>query len=159
MSQVWKKCSACKKDILLKSRYYQCSVSTCNGVRTGLVFCSVPCFERHLPGARHKDAAAIESFAPSTPTPAAADSSTPVKRIIPAQSKPATASLSSVVVTEGEILVVVSKLKKYISDRSGMNTSQSVMSLLSDRLRKLCDQAIQEAQREGRKTVMDRDFK
>jgi histone H3/H4 len=69
------------------------------------------------------------------------------------------ASLSSAAVTEGEILVVVSKLKKYISDRSGMNTAQSVMSVLSDRLRKLCDQAIQEAQREGRKTVMDRDFK
>lgn len=159
MSQVWKKCSACKKDILLKSRYYQCSVSTCNGVRTGLVFCSVPCFERHLPGARHKDAAAIESFAPASAQPNLLEGGTPTRRIIPSSSQPESVSLSSSAVTEGEILVVVSKLKKYITDRSGMNTSQSVMSLLSDRLRKLCDQAIQEAQRDGRKTVMDRDFK
>jgi hypothetical protein len=155
MSQSWKKCSACKKEILLKSRYYQCSVSTCNGLRTGLVFCSVPCFERHLPGARHKDAAAIESFAPATPSPEPG----PVKRIIPAQTNSTAATLSSSAVTEGEILVVVSKLKKYILDRSGMNTSQSVMDVLSSRLRKLCDQAIQEAQKDGRKTVMDRDFK
>jgi histone H3/H4 len=58
----------------------------------------------------------------------------------------------------GEVLVVASKLKNYIRSKSGMNTSAAVMSALSNRIRQLCDQAIENAKREGRKTVMDRDF-
>jgi len=58
----------------------------------------------------------------------------------------------------GEVLVVASKLKGYIRTKSGMNTSAAVMSALSNRIRQLCDQAIENAKREGRKTVMDRDF-
>ena len=58
-----------------------------------------------------------------------------------------------------EVLVVVSKLKKYIRARSGMNTSDAVVGVLSDHLRSVCDQAIQRATSEGRKTVLDRDFK
>jgi len=62
-------------------------------------------------------------------------------------------------VTEKEILIVASKLKNYIKDRSGgMNTSASVMEALSDKVRALCDEAIQNANQAGRKTVMDRDF-
>jgi hypothetical protein len=61
--------------------------------------------------------------------------------------------------SEGEVLVVVSKVKKYIKDRAGMNTSDSVSSVLSARVRQLCDQAIEEAKNSGRKTVMDRDIK
>jgi hypothetical protein len=61
--------------------------------------------------------------------------------------------------SEGEVLVVVSKVKKYIKDRAGMNTSDSVAAVLSNRLRQLCDQAIEEAKNSGRKTVMDRDVK
>ena len=57
-----------------------------------------------------------------------------------------------------EVLVVVSKLKSYIKARSGMNTSDGVIPVLSDEIRKLCDRAIQNASRDGRKTVMDRDF-
>lgn len=57
-----------------------------------------------------------------------------------------------------EILVVVSKLKAYVKARSGMNTSDSVATVLSDHLRKLCTEAIRNAARDGRKTVMDRDF-
>jgi histone H3/H4 len=60
--------------------------------------------------------------------------------------------------TGGEVLVVASKLKNYIRAKSGMNTSSAVMSVLSDRIRQLCDQAIESAKSEGRKTVMDRDF-
>ncbi len=62
--------------------------------------------------------------------------------------------------TEGktEILVVASKLKSYIKDKAGMNTSAAVMGVLSDKLRQMCDNAIAAAQRDGRKTVMDRDF-
>ncbi len=58
----------------------------------------------------------------------------------------------------GEVLVVASKLKNYIRAKSGMNTSSAVMGALSDKIRMLCDQAIESAKREGRKTVMDRDF-
>ncbi len=57
-----------------------------------------------------------------------------------------------------EVLVVVSKLKKYIKEKSGMNTSGNVAEALSDRIRALCDQAVENARSEGRKTVMDRDF-
>jgi hypothetical protein len=61
--------------------------------------------------------------------------------------------------TGQEVLIVVSKLKKYIRARSGMNTSDAVVPVLSDHLRKLCDEAVANATRDGRKTVMDRDFK
>ncbi len=58
----------------------------------------------------------------------------------------------------GEVLVVASKLKNYIRAQSGMNTSSAVMDILSSKIRGLCDAAIENAKREGRKTVMDRDF-
>ena len=58
-----------------------------------------------------------------------------------------------------EVLVVVSKLKTYIKDKSGgMATSGNVSEALSDKIRELCDQAIETAKADGRKTVMDRDF-
>jgi histone H3/H4 len=57
-----------------------------------------------------------------------------------------------------EILVVASKLKNYIRAKSGMNTSGAVIDVLSGKIRQLCDQAIENAKRDGRKTVMDRDF-
>jgi histone H3/H4 len=58
----------------------------------------------------------------------------------------------------GEILVVASKIKNYIRTNSGMNTSSAVMDALSRKIRKMCDQAIEHAKQDGRKTVMDRDF-
>jgi histone H3/H4 len=64
--------------------------------------------------------------------------------------------------TEGtekhEVLIVATKLKNYIREQSGMNTSSAVVQVLSDRVRQLCDTAIENAKKEGRKTVMDRDF-
>ena len=60
--------------------------------------------------------------------------------------------------SEKEILVVVSKLKSYFRSVSGMNTAGSVAPRLSDIIRHLCDQAIEKAKSDGRKTVMDRDF-
>ena len=60
---------------------------------------------------------------------------------------------------EDDVLVVASKVRKYISDKSGgMNTAASAYEALSDKIRNLCDAAIQVARNEGRKTVMDRDF-
>ena len=60
--------------------------------------------------------------------------------------------------TPREALVVASKLKSYIRTKSGMNTSSAVIDALSSKIRELCDQAIENAKRDGRKTVMDRDF-
>jgi hypothetical protein len=58
---------------------------------------------------------------------------------------------------ERDVLIVVSKLKKYIKDRSGMNTSDAVADMLGDHVRLICDQAIHAAAQDGRKTVLDRD--
>lgn len=57
-----------------------------------------------------------------------------------------------------ETLIVVSKLKNYIKLQSEMNTSGNVTEKLSSIVRRLCDRAIANAKRDGRKTVMDRDF-
>jgi histone H3/H4 len=59
---------------------------------------------------------------------------------------------------EKEVLVVISKLKTYIREKSDFNTAGSVAPKVSDILRNLCDQAIANARKDGRKTVMDRDF-
>lgn len=60
--------------------------------------------------------------------------------------------------SDKEILVVVSKLKAYVKSAADMNTSGNVAPRLSDIIRGLCDEAIQRARADGRKTVMDRDF-
>jgi histone H3/H4 len=57
-----------------------------------------------------------------------------------------------------ETLVVTSKIKKYIKEKSGMSTSSNLADALSDKIRTLCDQAISNAQSAKRKTVMDRDL-
>ena len=58
-----------------------------------------------------------------------------------------------------DVLVVVSKLKAYVKAASGMNTSDGVTEVLSEKLRDLCDDAIERAKADDRKTVMDRDFR
>lgn len=156
----WKPCSSCKKEIGFNTKYYECSVSTCTGSRTGYVFCSVPCWERHVPGAKHRDAAAIEKKSPSqSEYEKSQDNSAPVggqRRII------ASATPSAAMVTkkdENEILVVVSKVKAYIKSQADMNVSDEIMDILSHRIRYFCDQAIKNAQADGRKTVQDKDMK
>jgi hypothetical protein len=145
----WKKCSACKKDISLGAKYFECSVSTCTGERTGYVFCSVPCWEVHLPAAKHRSAGAVEKFAPKTME---------AKRIIvgsaPGSPSPAKSSSSM----SNEVLVVVSKMKQYIRDTSDFNTSEDVNQALSNMIRIACDRAVDKAKASGRKTVMARDF-
>ncbi len=71
-----------------------------------------------------------------------------------------TENLNTTTTHEGasESLIVASKLKNYIRSKSGMNTSGAVIDALSAKVRQLCDQAIENAKQEGRKTVMDRDF-
>ena len=153
-AEFWRKCSTCKKPLAFGSKYFVCSVSTCNGQRTGYVFCSVGCFESHLPGARHKDAYAVEEMAPKSGGVSAADMSrAPARIIVGGKAGPPPPSQQS-----GEVLVIASRLKDYITARSGFNTSGAVMELLSDHLRVLAERAIESARAEGRKTVMDRDF-
>jgi len=57
-----------------------------------------------------------------------------------------------------EILVEASKVKKYIKDKSEMNTAGSDPAVIPDRVRALSDAAIEAARADGRKTVKDRDF-
>ncbi len=57
-----------------------------------------------------------------------------------------------------EVLVVASKIKSYIKQQGDMKTSGNVLNALSDRLRRLCDEAIESARSDGRKTVLDRDI-
>lgn len=158
----WRPCSTCKSPLALGGKHYVCSVSTCNTRRTAYVFCSVECFERHLPGARHKDAFAVEEKTPLQPHPpvsvnSEASARSPQRRIVRPNiekgAKPATAQNAP-----KEILIVASRLKDYILNTSEMNTSASVMDVLSDHIRDICDQAIDQARADGRKTVMDRDF-
>jgi hypothetical protein len=158
----WRRCSACKGPIGLGAIYWTCSVSTCNRKRTGLVFCSVSCWEVHLPIARHRDSWADEQTAPMTPAPAAADTVAPVlkprpkKRIItggPSASSPTPADDVA-----KEVLVIGSRLKSYIRARFGYNVSDRVLAPLSDIVRSACDEAARNAQRDERMTVLDRDI-
>ncbi len=59
---------------------------------------------------------------------------------------------------DSEILVVVSKIKNYIREKSEMNTAGTVADVLSGIVRRICDEAVAHAKQDGRKTVMDRDF-
>lgn len=57
-----------------------------------------------------------------------------------------------------DTLVVVSKVKNYIKKHAQMNTSSSATDALTKIVENACNKAIENARRDGRKTVMDRDF-
>ncbi len=186
----WRVCSSCKKPLAYQSKYYECSVSTCTRKRTGYVFCSVPCWERHLPGARHRDAGAVEKIAPTKQqwmqecsadegSQSSASSSlsssgnqsvsssaqSPQRYIVGSapnhSSNPGASSINMNKVSssmQNEVLVVVSKMKQYVKDIADMNTAGDVATVLSEMIRTACDQAVEQARRDGRKTVMARDF-
>lgn len=184
---VWRHCSSCRGDIDFEQVYWECSVSTCARVaRTGLFFCSVSCWEAHLPTMRHREAWAVEKKAPTEQAwrrhledeqraqagePVRAEPRPPEPRPAPREpvrAAPAQAPAARVVASPepiagddggDEILIVASKLKKFIRARSGMNTSDGVMAVLSDHVRRVCERAIRHAAEDGRKTVLDRDFK
>jgi hypothetical protein len=150
----WRRCSVCKKEMPFAADYWVCNVSTCNRPRTALAFCSVPCFDAHVPTLRHRDAWAEEQRAPrreewERQQREAAASPSPASHPRPAAAPSA---------PRGEILVVASRLKDYVRNKSGMNTSDAVLDVLSNKLRALCDEAIRRAREAGRQTVLDRDF-
>jgi hypothetical protein len=181
---VWMLCSACRKGIRFGSTHWVCSVSTCNRDRTRLVFCSVSCWDSHVATLRHRDAWAVEARAPGrgeserhepdepvvrAPAPAAPPPA-PAPRPLTASAPPPPRPVGGGSVTahaggpalsnhfdHDDVLVVVSKVKKYIRDRGGMNTSDAVAEALGAHVRKVCDDAIRNAVRDGRKTVLDRD--
>lgn len=57
-----------------------------------------------------------------------------------------------------ESLVVVSKTKKYIKDRAGLNTSSTFFPEISKKLEESIREAIDNANKAKRKTLMGRDF-
>ena len=61
----WKKCNSCKKPIGYSAIYRVCNVSTCNRKRLGLSFCTVSCWDAHLPFANHRESWAEERKAPT----------------------------------------------------------------------------------------------
>ena len=149
----WRRCSSCKSGIPLGAAYWTCSVSTCNRKRTGLVFCDVSCWDAHLPVARHREAWAEEQTAPARAEPAA-DAPARGKRRLVRPSEPAAAPKAG----HDEVLIVASRLKDYVRAKSGYNTSDRVLGPLSALVRRACDEAIENARREGRQTVLDRDI-
>ncbi len=91
-----------------------------------------------------------EAFPASTPTAAAL----PSAKVAPVAAPPAARAL-----VNDEILIVASKLKDYIRERSDdFSTSANVMPKLSTWVRRQCDRAIRNAEQAGRKTVLDRDI-
>jgi hypothetical protein len=164
----WKRCSTCKRPIGFAETWYACSVSTCNRKRIGLFFCSVPCWESHVPEARHRDAWAEQNQSPTRSEwerEQAEEAAAEARAEARAKAEPEQAAARPVTPAARpaeiprEVLVVVSKLKAYIRARSGMNTSDNIVDVLSDHLRRICDRAIQNAERDGRRTVMDRDLR
>lgn len=161
---MWKACSTCKKPVAFGAKYFVCSVSTCQRERVGFQFCAQDCWDAHVPMMRHREAWAEERRAPTEQLLRAQEAALAAKPA-PAPKPPAAvgaprpaAEPREAVSSPGDVLVVVSKLKAYIKDKSGMSTSDSVIPLLSNRLRRLADGGMASAQRNGRKTVLDRDF-
>ncbi|HET8759780.1 MAG TPA: hypothetical protein VFN94_01835 [Nitrospiria bacterium] len=57
-----------------------------------------------------------------------------------------------------EMLVVSSKIKRLVREKAGFNTSAETLDALSQRVEKLCLDAIDRARADGRKTVKARDI-
>lgn len=207
VSDYFKLCSSCRQAIAFEQAYYVCSVSTCNRKRLPLFFCSLPCWEAHLPMMRHRDGWAEQVKAPTRAAyerEQAAEASAQERRQSSGASSGSSGSRASAPQARGEnirtdsarvaltplireqqlgvvrrpsaqtapgdsmseideadlpqdILIVASKLKKYVKARSEFNTSDNVLSVLSDHVRSVCVEAIKNAARDGRKTVLDRD--
>ncbi len=123
-------------------------MSTCNRIRTDLVFCDLRCFDAHIPVMNHRDAGAFEKTAPRSGV-----ESTPKQ-----ESNPAPRLNEAPDHLSDDVLVVVSKVKHYIREKSGMNTSDAVMNTLSDHIRDIALKAITKARGQHRKTVMEQDL-
>ena len=63
MANASAKCCMCGKPINEGESFYRCSVSACNSGRFKLAFCTVACWDAHLPTARHRNASHVEHVA------------------------------------------------------------------------------------------------
>src|SRR3990172_4818608 len=110
MNTPWGRCSSCKGPIAHGARYYTCSVSTCNRTRMQLTFCSLRCWDAHVPSMGHSSGVwANEQIAPS-----------PDRRVV---RPPGTERQSA---TPREVLIVASRLKDYVKAKADMNTADQV---------------------------------
>lgn len=57
-----------------------------------------------------------------------------------------------------DTLVVTSKVKKFIKEKYGFNTSAETIAVLSKAIEALCSKGAETAKSDGRKTVMARDI-
>lgn len=57
-----------------------------------------------------------------------------------------------------DVLVVTSKVKKYIKENGNCNTSADTIAVLSKAVEELCRKGVETAKADGRKTVMARDI-
>ena len=57
-----------------------------------------------------------------------------------------------------DVLVVTSKVKKFVKENGDLNTSQKTIEQLSRAVEALCRRGIESAKQDGRKTVLDRDI-
>jgi len=152
----WRKCIVCKKEIGFTTKYYKCSVSSCDKKRSPAQFCSVECWDVHRSIMSHKSAGADEYQSPSKGEwEQESQNESKVRLVSTSSSKNHELNAANV----DDVLVVVSKMKAYIKERSEFNTSGDVNSILSDIIRNECDKAIVNARMDNRKTVMARDFK
>ena len=162
--------STCNRD---RTRLVFCSVSCWDSHVATLRHRDAWAVEARAPGRGEAEREARNEPVVRQPAPAPAPAprpqqAAPAARSLPAAAPPAPTPRSSVTAHAGgpalsnqydhdDILVVVSKVKKYIRDRGGMNTSEAVAEALGAHVRKVCDDAIRNAVRDGRKTVLDRD--
>ena len=153
----WRNCIVCKKGINYSTKYYKCSVSSCDKKRAPAQFCSVDCWDVHRSIMNHRSAGAEEYQSPTKEAWLAVQANEPKVRHVSANSNSQERTQLSEANNE-EILVVVSKLKNYVKERSGLNTSSDVMPELSRIIRETCDKAIENANKSERKTLMARDF-
>lgn len=158
---MWRNCTICKSPIQLGAKYYLCSVSSCHKKRSPTQFCSVKCWDVHRSYMNHQNSGADEYTAPKFIEPEKeiqTNKEASVKRKIIQQPLSQTQTPSVKSTNNKEILIVASKLKAFIKEESGLNTSAEVMDRLSDIVRKEALKAIENAKRAERKTVMSRDF-
>lgn len=66
--------------------------------------------------------------------------------------------MQGVYMAEKETLVIASKVKAFIKESSELKCSAAVIDVLSDKVRALVDGAVKNAQADGRKTVLEKDF-
>ena len=57
-----------------------------------------------------------------------------------------------------DVLVVTSKVKKFIKEKGGCNTSSETVEVLSKAIERLCEKGVDHAKQDGRKPVMARDI-